>query len=229
MRKGFVIHWNGPPANCVGRTHDRCVQYWNAVRNFHMSPTPTRDAWSDIAYSFGVCPHGIRFTGRGWHKNQFANGSDVVPPNDGADSEWYTVLTFIGEGEHPTQPMIDNVKVLIHEGRQNQLCGQRVLPHNAFKIKTCPGPEFTALAKLWDNNADLVSVPVEENDLTPDESYKLNVIWQRTGEIQLSLYAHRAQEEGDAGLTDEDVDKIVDAIVAANLADAVVDKIKERL
>lgn len=146
-KRGFVIHWNGPAAKCVGQSHDRCERFWLAVKSYHVNTK----GWSDIAYSFGVCPHGVRFTGRGWFKNQFANGRDVVGPNDGADSEWYTVLVFLGEGEKPTEAMTKGVKALIHEGRTADHCGDRVLPHNAFKVKTCPGPEFTAFAKLWDN------------------------------------------------------------------------------
>lgn len=154
MKKGFVIHHNGPPARCVGQPHSRCERYFAAVKNFHVND----QGWSDIAYSFGVCPHGIRFTGRGWDKNQFANGSDVVGPYDGKDSEWYTVLVFLGTDEKPTAEMVEGVKALIVEGRSRGRCGQRVLPHNAFKVKPCPGPEFTALAAVWDNNPTLGGV-----------------------------------------------------------------------
>lgn len=146
-KRGFTIHHNGPKANCLGQPHTRCVAFWNAVKNYHVRSR----GWSDIAYSFGVCPHGIRFTGRGWHKNQFANGTDVVGEYDGKDSEWYTVLVFLGEDEKPTPEMVEGVKALIRDGRSLGLCGMRVLPHNAFKRKACPGPEFTAYARQWDN------------------------------------------------------------------------------
>lgn len=151
MRLGFTVHHNGPPAKCVGQAHSRCIAFWNAVKRFHMES----NGWSDIAYSFGVCPHGVRFEGRGWFKNQFANGADVVGPNDGKDSEWYTVLVFLGGDEKPTAEMVEGVKNLIIDGRSTGRCGQRVLPHNAFKPKACPGPEFTALAAVWDNNPTL--------------------------------------------------------------------------
>lgn len=146
MKRGWTIHHNGPPANCVGRSHDRCERFWAAVKSYHVDTK----GWSDIAYSFGVCPHGTRFVGRGWHKNQFANGSDVVGPYDGRDSEWYTVLVFLGGEEKPSKEMVSGVRSLIAEGRFSGLCGDRVLPHNAFKVKACPGPEFTALARQWD-------------------------------------------------------------------------------
>lgn len=147
MKRGFVIHHNGPEANCIGRAHTRCVQFWAAVRDFHVNS----NGWSDIAYSFGICPHGTRFVGRGWDKNQFAGGTDVVGTDDGPDSAWYSVLAFLGGAEKPTPLMVAGVADLIAEGRSSGRCGQRVLPHNAFKPKPCPGPEFTAYAKAWDN------------------------------------------------------------------------------
>lgn len=147
MRRGFVIHWNGPAASCVGRDHSRCERFWQAVRDYHVNTK----GWSDIAYSFGICPHGTRFTGRGWDQRQWANGTDQVGPDDGGDQYWYTVLSFIGEGEHPTAEMVQGVRDLIQEGRDWARCMDRVLPHNAFKVKTCPGPEFTTYAQAWDN------------------------------------------------------------------------------
>ncbi len=147
VRHGFTIHWNGPAARCVGHAHSRCEGFWEAVRRYHVDTK----GWSDIAYSFGVCPHGVRFTGRGWDKSQFANGADQVGHDDGGDRYWYTVLTFLGEGEVPTPEMVEGVRELIGEGRASGRCGMRVLPHNAFKRKTCPGTEFTLHAKAWDN------------------------------------------------------------------------------
>jgi len=179
MKRGFVIHHNGPNTNLLGKPHSKCVSYWNGVKNYHTSKPPKGQGWSDIAYSFGVCHHGIRFDGRGWLKNQFANGSDVVGVFDGKDSEWYTVLVFIGYDpktgieEIPTPEMITGVKNLIQEGRDRKSCGTRVLPHNRFKVKRCPGHVFTGLASAWD--AQPLSVPstpvdkpisfVEEDDM----------------------------------------------------------------
>jgi len=171
MKRGYVLHHNGPPADCLDRPHTRCVAYWAAVRSFHMAAPPNGQGWSDIAYSFGVCPHGMRLTGRGWNKNQFANGTDLVGTNDGPDSEWYTVLVFIGIGEAPTDQMVNAVIALIDEGRNSGRCANRVLPHNAFKQKACPGPEFTTYAQLWDNRA-LVAPTQEEDDMPLDATDK---------------------------------------------------------
>lgn len=154
MKQGFVIHHNGPNVGIrPGDAHAKCETYWAGVKRYHVETK----GWSDIAYSFGVCQHGRRFVGRGWDKNQFANGSDVVGVDDGKDSEWYSVLVFLGwnaDGdnpidEEPTTIMIDGVGDLIEEGRRSARCGTRVLPHNAFKPKRCPGATFTWLADQW--------------------------------------------------------------------------------
>jgi len=174
-RYGFVVHHNGPPAQCIGKPHSRCVSYWASVRDWHVN----HNGWSDIAYSFGVCPHGIRFEGRGWDRPQFANGADVVGSNDGSDSNWYTVLAFLGWSEvngkpvdeEPTPEMIEGVRAVIEEGRSTGRCDDRVLPHNAFKVKRCPGAAFTALSAAWDRSP-LRPIPVppplpEDDDMQP--------------------------------------------------------------
>lgn len=166
-RKGFVIHHNGPAANCVGQSHARCLRFWAVVCKYHARKFGSK--WSDSVYSFGICPHGVRFTGRGWNRSQAANGSDQVGQDDGTDAQWYTVMVFLGADEQPTPAMIDATRDLIAEGRSSGRCGTRVLPHNAFKRKACPGAEFTALARQWDN-APLTPTPtLEDNDMWAGE------------------------------------------------------------
>lgn len=161
MRRGFTVHHNGPPANCINHSHSRCIDFWNAVVRFHTNPKPIGKGWSGVAYSFGVCPHGERFTGRGWTLRQWANGSDEVGPDDGEDSEWFSVLVFVGgddsthDNEPPTAAMIDATADLIQDGRDLGLCGDRVTPHNFWKRKPCPGPEFEALCKAWDRKPNI--------------------------------------------------------------------------
>lgn len=167
MKRGFVVHWNGPPAQCVGQPHRRCVSFFDAVKRYHGEKFGSKWAATSL-YSFGVCPHGLRFTGCGWNMNQAANGRDEVGADDGRDSEWYTVIVFLGEGEKPTEEMVEGVRALIHEGRTSRRCGGRVLPHNAFKRKTCPGPEFTALARAWDDAPLNITPSVEEDVLMAD-------------------------------------------------------------
>lgn len=164
MRDGFVIHHNGPNTGLtVDDDHAACVAFWNGVKRYHVEGK----GWSDIAYSFGECPHGIRFVGRGWDRAQFANGEDVVGAEDGSDAHWYTVLVFLGWNadasnpvdEQPSAQMVAGVRQLIAEGRDSGRCGLRVLPHNAFKVKRCPGEWFTEFAAAWDGKPFALPVP----------------------------------------------------------------------
>lgn len=181
-KQGFVIHHNGPNVRIrEGDSHDRCIAYWNGVKAYHVGTK----GWSDIAYSFGVCIHGRRFVGRGWDRNQFANGTDVVGSYDGRDSEWYTVLVFLGWNddsrhpvdEEPSRAMVAGVRALIAEGRNTRRCGSRVLPHNAFKPKRCPGATFTAYAAQWNRAA--LNDPKESPDVNADQDARLKRIEAR--------------------------------------------------
>jgi len=161
MKKGWTVHHNGPPAKCilngVVQSHERCKSFWKGVTDFHTNPPPDGQGWSANAYSFGICPHGERFVSNGWDKNQFANGSDDVGEENGPNSEWYSVLMFVGGGgttgypeEKPTPEMDRGLIDLINEGRDTGRCGMAVKPHSDWKVKDCPGPDYTAKCRAWD-------------------------------------------------------------------------------
>lgn len=167
MRQGFTVHHNGPPAECVGQGHSRCERFWAGVKNWHING----NGWSDIAYSFGICPHGIRFTGRGWVKSQFANGDDEVGADDDINGPWYSVLMFVGGGpgtgdpeEKPTAAMDHGLDLLITEGRRSGRCGMRVKPHSDWKRKPCPGPHYYTYCRTWDNQDIVRDPPMKEWD-----------------------------------------------------------------
>lgn len=183
MRLGFSVHHNGPPAKCVGADHARCKRFWQGVKDFHGQKFGAKWAATSL-YSFGVCPHGVLFTGCGWDKRQAANGRDVVGPNDGADADWYTVIVFLGTDEKPTAEMVAATRNLIAEGRDRRRCGLRVLPHNAFKVKACPGPEFTKLAAEWDRR----TLTTEKKPMATDpEAVVLNTYAAHLGRDPESL------------------------------------------
>jgi hypothetical protein len=150
-RLGFVVHHDNDdhPVYTVDLSHERCKRFWDGVRRWHMD----NNGWPGIAYSFGVCRHGKRFEGQGWWRNQFAGGSDQI--DDGfqyADSQWYSVLAFLGGPEKPTVEMYAGITDLIAAGRLSNHCGLGVIPHNSFRKKTCPGPELTAFANTLNGN-----------------------------------------------------------------------------
>lgn len=158
MRQGFTVHHNGLPTRLKPTDpHSKCQAFWKGVRDYHMG----HNGWSDIAYSFGICHHGIRFVGRGWDKHQFANGDDEVGPDDDENGPWYSVLMFVGGGyeegskwvpeEKPTAAMDDCLGRLITEGRRSGRCGKRVKPHSDWRRKPCPGPHYTNYCRRHDN------------------------------------------------------------------------------
>lgn len=166
MKLGVTIHHNGPPTGLAGKPHSACERFWGGVCRYHAQKFGSR--WSRSVYSFGVCHHGIRFTGVGWDRNQAANGTDVVGGKDGTDADWYTAFAFIGTDEKPSLQMIAGIRNIIQEGRDTHRCGMRVLPHNRFKYKACPGPELTDLAYAWDNRSLTAAKPTplpEEDDM----------------------------------------------------------------
>lgn len=150
VKEGWVIHHDQAtnPVYTNDFSHDRCVSFWKAVRDWHVY----HNGWSDIAYSFGVCRHGTRFEGRGWSKLQFAGGADQIPDDlQYHDDYWYSCLFFIGDGEIPTPEMLSAFLALRLEGETRGQSGRRVIGHNTFRIKPCPGPFLTAWAATLDN------------------------------------------------------------------------------
>lgn len=149
-RKGVVLHWNGPPLK-LNPSGSRAVltrretAVVKAIQRFHQGG----HNWSDSAYSFMVGQSGTIFEVRGDEWDQFANGADSVGPNDGADRDFYTIMVMIGEGEKPTAAAEDSVKAVVAHLR-GLGAGDRVLPHNAFKRKTCPGIDLIELAGRLD-------------------------------------------------------------------------------
>jgi hypothetical protein len=180
MKRGFVIHHNGPWTRLSAASpHTACISFWNGIKAYHTNPEPEGKGWSGVAYSFMVCHHGHRLDGQGWNKNQFANGKDVVGEYDGNDSEWYTVFVPIGwnesnGAEQATTPAMERgVADLINEGRRTGRCGNRVLPHNRFKIKRCPGKRFTDLANQWDNRPISLATVLEEDEMNAAQMKEL--------------------------------------------------------
>lgn len=165
-RSGFVVHHDQAdrPVYTTDLSHGRCEAFWSAVRRYHVNV----NGWSDIAYSFGVCRHGVPFVGRGWFRSQFAGGADQIPDDLAySDAHWYSVLCFLGGPEHPTAEMLSGLASLIAEGRAAGYCGLRVIPHNRFRRKPCPGPALTAWCELADGNPTLPTSL--EEPVTPEQ------------------------------------------------------------
>lgn len=80
--------------------HRRCPSIWRAWQDFHMSPGAlgTITGAIDIAYSSGVCPHGVRLEGRGAGHRTAANGTNV------GNTRSLAVVYLAGVGDPLTDP-----------------------------------------------------------------------------------------------------------------------------
>lgn len=128
---GFAVHWEGPT---MGRfDHDRCAGKVRGIQDFHMDERK----WSDIAYSFVVCPHGFIYEGRGWGVRTAANGT-----NHGNDN--YLAACYLGGME---DPFTDEAKLAYHalftESRR-RYSEAEIRPHSSFKPTLCPGDPIRA-------------------------------------------------------------------------------------
>lgn len=162
-RKGVVIHHNGPPLGLdAGASYSSLVSAemskCRGIQAYHQ----TR-GWSDCAYSWMIGQSGNIYEVRGLMLPQFANGSDQVGVDDGPDRVWYSAMWLGGGTEVPTPAAIVAAKSLVHYVRLAG-AGNQVLPHNSFKHKSCPGPDFTELCWKWDQKEfDLAG---EDSDIT---------------------------------------------------------------
>lgn len=132
---GMVVHYDGSDQGLATKAHSACVKYWENTRKFHMGP---ERRWNDIGYSFGVCPHGYVFEGRGWQKQQAAQ--------PGGNSTW-TSCTFMS-GDHETataaqlQAFNDLRAYLRGKGLKAGIKG-----HRDFISTSCPGTSLYKMVK----------------------------------------------------------------------------------
>ncbi|MGW1847555.1 peptidoglycan recognition protein family protein [Streptomyces sp. NPDC001966] len=131
-QRGIVLHFNGRATHLSA--HAECIAYWKRVRSFHVDG----NGWVDIGYSFGVCPHGEVFTGRGLYRYQAAQGTTE------GNREYYSITLMVGGTEVPPAQQIDMVRdfrrYLIGLG-----AGVEIRPHQEFFDTDCPGPVITEL------------------------------------------------------------------------------------
>lgn len=150
QRHGTTVHWLGVSARLSAEDdHEQCRNVWRAVQRHHLYT----NGWSDIAYSVGVCPHGVLLEGRGQEWDQFGNGEDRVGPNDGDDRVWYSACCLIGKviaadgavlsTDEPSAAMLDALGQWVGITRYAG-AGAHVLPHSSFQPKDCPGPALHA-------------------------------------------------------------------------------------
>ncbi|MFC7327408.1 peptidoglycan recognition family protein [Marinactinospora rubrisoli] len=126
--RGLVIHYDGSNQGLADKKHSACVSYWKSTRDFHVNT----NGWADIGYSYGACPHGYVFEGRGLKKYQAAQGTTA------GNRDWYSVTLMSGPSEKPPGAQINAVRelrgYLMERGVAGTLRG-----HRDFASTTCPG------------------------------------------------------------------------------------------
>lgn len=132
---GLVVHYDGNDQG-LASDHDKCVTYWKNTRKFHMGSSR---GWADIGYSFGVCPHGYVFEGRGINKVQAAQ--------PGGNATWYSCTFMSGNHEFPSALQIQAFRELRSWLRGNYGVASAVSYHGRFVSTDCPGAILIKMVK----------------------------------------------------------------------------------
>lgn len=136
--EGDTVHYGGdspwgaadrssPAAFRDSTSHGRCPTIARAWHSYHLSK-----GWFGLAYSSLVCPHGVRYEGRGPGKRTGANGT-----NDGNLRSYATV--YIAGG---SDPITEEAKAaFLDEGAR---LARLRWAHSDWKATGCPGAPLRA-------------------------------------------------------------------------------------
>lgn len=218
---GLVVHYNGASSWKLASKHcSECKRYWQWCRSFHTGPDRR---WTDVGYAFFVCPHGNRYIGRDYKKEQAAQ--------TGGNRTWTSVTTALGLGEIPTGLQVNGIRQLRHDlMKRGMRAAVRV--HSDFNNTSCPGPILRDMVhtgvfskaptgvedEMWEDFPVLNKDSKEGLDITtlrcllvargivkfPNEPEKLHA-WcnSKRWDNQLGLGVHLFQMESFKGQPDE--------------------------
>lgn len=116
--------WKGLVRVAADADHNRCASIWRAWRDYHVNG----NKWADIAYSYGVCPHGFIYEGRGRGRRTAANGT-----NEGNQIS-YAVVYIAGDGDEITE----EARRAFHDAA-TMLGATLRWPHKHWLATGCPG------------------------------------------------------------------------------------------
>lgn len=136
--KGVKLHYEGSPV--PDEPHSKCAARWTAIRKAHLNH-PTED-YSDVAYNWAVCNHGVKFEGRGLGKRTGANG------NQSLNRTHYAILWMGGTKgvTTPSSEAVTSIKELIQYLREHDT-GKEIKGHRDGHATACPGDALYALVK----------------------------------------------------------------------------------
>jgi len=131
--EGVAVHWNGPAVPQSALTDPR--SYLEGVRRYHVN-TP---GWSDIAYNLAADQ-----TGDAWDLRGLAHMSGANGDTD-ANTRFVAVLAILGQGQEPTEAMLDGIRFAVGMTREKYPHAQAVKTHNQVRpaATACPGPHLT--------------------------------------------------------------------------------------
>ncbi|MFD0169950.1 peptidoglycan-binding domain-containing protein [Streptomyces decoyicus] len=142
--RGVKVHYEGAPVSAdlaKPENHPKCAGRVRAIQADHLANR--KENYSDIAYSFVVCPHGHVFEGRGLHKLQGANGNRQLNLNH------YSVCAMVGDSglTHPTNAQLDGTRDAIDLLREKGGAGAEIKGHRDGFATKCPGEPLHAWVK----------------------------------------------------------------------------------
>jgi hypothetical protein len=156
---GIAVHYNGGTTGLSeSADHSKCISYWKNTRTYHVRD----NGWADIGYSFGVCPHGYVFEGRGLYKTQAAQ--------PGGNTTYYSVTFMIGGSEKPGEKHLQAWRD-VRDWLFSKGVRKVIKCHSDFIATSCPGDYLrnlvrngTLLGGSGDGSTEPTQPPVESTD-----------------------------------------------------------------
>lgn len=128
--EGICQHWFGSPK--AAATHSGCDDLLRSVQSSHQA-----GEYDDIAYNFGVCPHGVAYELRGWNFRTGANGTSD------ANSKFLAIVYMAGTGDPLTLKGRETLEALYAEAFKRGV-DVKAITHGSITGSACPGPAVKA-------------------------------------------------------------------------------------
>lgn len=175
-RGGVALHHGG--ADTPTTDHASCRRTWLAWLRFHVEVR----GWADLAYTLGVCQHGVVLAGRGAGVRTAANGT-----NDG-NLRYYAIVWVGGSRQTPTVEALEGISWAIAELRRLG-AGTRVVGHTDLKSTGCPHPRILQLAREHDRR------PIPTGTTAPTEEVDEMVLKRGAKGRAVALFQRALQAE----------------------------------
>ena len=129
LNERSTIHWNGPKVPVT--SHDKCAGLIRGIQNYHMDGR----GWSDIAYNFVVCQHGVIFEGRGLNVRNAGQGTNR------GNAVSHAIMCLSGEGNSFPAKQKAGVRECVRYIADHTDAPDAAMPHSDWHSTACPGDE----------------------------------------------------------------------------------------